>query len=310
MAATLSQYVNMDDIPKKYGGNLDWKFGDMPYLDAGIAKALQWRERADDHGRRTLPIGPIKWQYDEPNGHMVATAIGTENKKARQMVIAGLPATAGVTRLALNPGRADKALTHIGAAASKPPAVALSDGIPNGTPNGNMSYKDSDLSNGKTPGSGVQETSRAGTYTVPFRDQQNDVVKSSREGTSSTRFEQQHGTHAADQMANGTPAMKVDGHGVEQGIMEPNTVGQAPKEHPVPNQDVMEPTMVEKAQHAAGQAYETAAHIPQQLMSAVGMGGKQDDKVEHAVERKADPEVDNMDSKNVEEFLRQKTMSV
>lgn len=88
MRSTLERYVDLDNVPKKYGGNLDWEFGDMPKLDPGIAQALQWKEEIREKGHRTLPIGPIKWQYDE-QGDLVATAIGSEAGKRRERVIAG-----------------------------------------------------------------------------------------------------------------------------------------------------------------------------------------------------------------------------
>merc|ERR1719487_1050857 len=54
-----------------------------------------------------------------------------------------------------------------------------------------------------------------------------------RQGTSSTRYAQQEGTHAAGQLASGAPETRVDSQGEKQGIMEPGTVGQAPKKAPV-----------------------------------------------------------------------------
>lgn len=65
MTSTLAKFVDMDNIPKKYGGNLDWKFGDMPNLEPAIANSLRWRENFEVKGHKTLPIGPIKLQYDE-----------------------------------------------------------------------------------------------------------------------------------------------------------------------------------------------------------------------------------------------------
>lgn len=129
-----------------------------------------------------------------------------------------------------------------------------------------------------------------------------------RQGTSSTRYEQQSNTHAHGQLAEGTPAIKLDGQGERQGLMEPNTVGQAPKEHPIPRADEPQPGVIEQAQNVAGQAVEQAKQIPTTVMSAVGMGGQKED--EHAPEpKKEDPEVDGMEGKKVEEFLRAKTMS-
>lgn len=149
------------------------------------------------------------------------------------------------------------------------------------------------------------------TYTINFRDDPpaNMPSADTRQGTSSTRFEQQASTHAEGQLAEGTPAVKVDGQGEKQGVMEPNTVGQAPKEHPVPREEPAQPGMVEQAQDMAGQAVEQAKQLPGVVMSAVGMGGEEKKEEPVVEEKKDDPEVDGMDGKKVEEFLRAKTMS-
>lgn len=37
---TLLQYMDEENIPTKYGGKLDFKFGDMPILEPAIADSL------------------------------------------------------------------------------------------------------------------------------------------------------------------------------------------------------------------------------------------------------------------------------
>lgn len=153
------------------------------------------------------------------------------------------------------------------------------------------------------------------TYTIPYRD--TDTVETgmpppdARQGTSSTRYEQQARTHAHGQLAEGTPAIKTDSQGERQGIMEPNTVGQAPKQHLTPRaEEPAQPGVLEQAQNVAGQAVQQAKQIPTTVMGAVGMGGqKENESTPQAPEKKEDPEVDGMDGKKVEEFLRAKTMS-
>lgn len=130
-----------------------------------------------------------------------------------------------------------------------------------------------------------------------------------RQGTSSTRYEQQSHTHAHGQLAEGTPAIATDGQGEKQALMEPNTVGQAPKEHPVPRAEEPQPGVVEQAQNMAGQAVEQAKQIPTTVMNAVGMGGQKENEPAPEPQKKEDPEVDGMEGKKVEEFLRAKTMS-
>ena len=306
MTSTLSKYVDKENIPKKYGGTLDWKFGDMPNLEPAIANSLTWKEQIELDGHRTLPIGPIKLEYDE-KGDLVVIAIGSENGKPRNRIIAGLRREAGVALLALSPGRVDNSQTdrtttaHIPTSASNPPAPAKI----------NMS-SDADLNVGKDPQAHVPDSSRAGTYTVPYRESGNGVVSSpvdAKQGTSTTRYEQQQQTHAEGQLADGTPDVKVDSQGEKQAVMEPNTVGQAPKEHPVPNSEEPQPSVVDQAKGMAEQAMEQAKAIPTTVMSAVGMGGKDGEELPKEMENKQDLDIDQMGEKNVEEFLRTKTMS-
>ncbi|KAK3718666.1 hypothetical protein LTR37_004883 [Vermiconidia calcicola] len=280
MASTLSKYVDKDNFPKKYGGNLDWKFGDMPNLEPAIVKSMRWKEDIELNGHRTLPIGPIRWEYDE-NGDLMAMAVGTENGKPRRRVIAGLHPEPTVAPLALSPGRVDAPLSHT---ASQQHSTATA----------NMASSD------------LENNAEACTNGTPS------PAAASRAGTSSTKFAQQDGTHAHGQLADGTPQQHRDARGERQAVVEPNTVGQAPKEHPMKEPDFEEPqpSMMEQAKDMAGQAVEQAKGLPTTVMSAVGMGGQTTEGSKEATEaRKEDPAIDRMDGRNVEEFLRSQTKS-
>lgn len=315
--------MDIDNIPKKYGGNLEWSFGDMPALEPAIADSLRWKEDIRQKGNRTFPVGPIKWQYDD-DGDLVAVAIGTQNGAPRQKVIAGLHPEADVARLALSPGRNPHSALFAsvsGAGATTLQQTLSKDATAGGkkgtaangsaNPAAAMGVTEADLNVGKSPNAAVQDTSRAGTFTVPYRDHENEVASppiGAREGTSSTRFEQQSNTHADGTLAEGTPAVRQDGQGSGHAVMEPRTVGQAPKETPLTREDDSAPTMVEQAQQLAGQAVETAKAVPAMALNAVGMGGKKEEaKAEES--KPEDPRIDGMESKNVEEFMRSKTMS-
>ncbi|KAK5686051.1 hypothetical protein LTS10_002165 [Elasticomyces elasticus] len=334
MLSTLEKYIERDNIPKKYGGTLDWSFGNMPFLEPSIAEALEWKADVREKGHRTLPKGPIRWQYND-SGDLVATAIGSENGKPRHQAIAGLHPKEGVATLALSPGRDMSVVLHREASRQDAgsPLTPQRTPIPSrpGTARQLTSTaakppmplppklgEDANLH----PDSTSQEYSGAGTYTVPYRDNANGVSHppaDARQGTSETRFEQQAGTHAQDMLAEGTPAYKVDGQGAKLGVMEPNTVGQAPKEHPMhnPEVDAAQPGYVEQAQNLAGQAVEQAKALPQvvagvvpaSVLSAVGMGGKHEEEAAPVAQKKEDPKIDQMDGKAVEEFLRSRTMS-
>ncbi|GAB1736247.1 hypothetical protein NU219Hw_g6920t1 [Hortaea werneckii] len=414
MRSTLEQYVDLDNLPKKYGGNLDWEFGDMPALDPGIVKALDWKQTIEQKGHKTLPIGPIRWEYEDGNGKkgdLVAKAIGTEKGKPRRNVIAGLHPEAGLARLALSPGRQSvpgnksQSLSNGGGSRSAsakaasvqsatPAAAASSSSISQGqstTPTTTSETKGStegkkmnapadymnpvegeeggsqttstrtaDESEGKNTyldysglgagaaaaaagagagaagaatATGTSDPTTNTTTTSPPAPQQE-----TRQGTSSTRYAQQDMTHAAGQMASGTPETRVDSQGEKQGIMEPGTVGQAPKEHPMRDELGEEMKggndggaaaggkggsgVMGQASTYANSAVQSAKSGAGAVMGAVGIGGggkqgqeeekrqKEEEEAEKEKERRRDdPEVERMDGRNVEEFLRSKTAS-
>ncbi|ORY21511.1 CRAL-TRIO domain-containing protein [Naematelia encephala] len=87
---TLAKYIAPADIPKKFGGQLDFKFGDMPNIDPAMARQLTWGDGATMvAGQHTVPIGPIRWEEGE-NGEMVALAVGCEQGQPRRKVVATL----------------------------------------------------------------------------------------------------------------------------------------------------------------------------------------------------------------------------
>ncbi|KAI7261874.1 CRAL/TRIO domain-containing protein, partial [Hortaea werneckii] len=429
MRSTLEQYVDLDNLPKKYGGNLDWEFGDMPALDPGIVKALDWKETIEQKGHKTLPIGPIRWEYEDENGKkgdLVAKAIGTEKGKPRRNVIAGLHPEAGLARLALSPGRqsvpgaksqsvstggearaasatAASAQSSIPAAASSStpsqdqqtttststsePPKGSSEGKKMNAPADYMNPVEGEAGGSQTknpstagegegegkklsgPGAGAaaaaggaagataagtsnpstttnessnQTSSTAPTETSPPApapapaQQQQQQQPETRQGTSSTRYAQQDMTHAAGQLASGTPETKMDSQGEKQGIMEPGTVGQAPKKQPVVDElgEEMKGSgggegkggsggsgVMGQASNYANSAVQSAKSGAGAVMGAVGIGGggkqgeeeekrrKEEEAEKERERRRDDPEVEGMDGRNVEEFLRSKTAS-
>ena len=164
MASTLKQYVDEENFPKKYGGKLEWKFGDMPNIEPAIADAMTWKEDVRQNGHRTFPIGPIRWEYNE-NGDMEATAIGSEKGKPRRRVIAQLKAQAGVTRLMLSAGRINEeqlatSATATGIAIPSDKQSAVSNGVER--KESSTDAADADLNTGKDPRASLPDSSRAG----------------------------------------------------------------------------------------------------------------------------------------------------
>jgi hypothetical protein len=332
---TLLQYMDEENIPKKYGGKLDFKFGDLPMLEPAIADSLDWQQDIRKGGFRSFPTGPIKWQKE--NGKMQAVAVGTQNGTRRNLLIAGTrlaPVAETTVKSSLAPPRAGLMRTTTGEATHPPSPPQdgrqseeinpyLSDDhsdhagrvddsvIPNATVNqgsGNTYLNYSNLVSNDTP-----QTNTAPTSTLPIRESTNDHSSSGvhnpefqdaagprtqspevRQGTSNTRFEQQGHTHAADQLADGTPESRHMGH----------------KQHPVPNADneSAQPSYIDQAKSVAGTAA-SYLPLPQSVLSAVGLGAQQTTPETQPQVKKEDPAVDSMDERKVEEFLRANTMS-
>jgi hypothetical protein len=354
---TLLQYMDEENIPIKYGGKLDFKFGDMPMLEPAIADSLNWHDDTRKGGFRSFPTGPIKWQTGA-DGKMQAIAVGSKNGTKRNQPIAEIRPAANIAQSSLTPGSAqrgglirtttgvsthppsppagseqanpyandDEADYPAAAGSINPSAGRVDDSvIPNATRNtgeGNTYLNYSNLTTTEGTNTSTLPTRENNTsqsshvqpsqpHNPPFHDPAGERTQSPevRTGTSENRFEQQGPTHAAQRLSEGTPDVRHLGHGDKVQIMEPSTIGQSPKEHPVPTPEEPAPSMIEQAKSAAGTAASAAAsYLPQSVLSAVGMGGEQ--KPEPAKEaKKEDPAVDSMDERKVEEFLRAKSMS-
>ncbi|KAF3124306.1 hypothetical protein TWF225_001346 [Orbilia oligospora] len=77
ITATLKEHIDLDNIPKKYGGNLDWKLGDAPDLDEELRALLA------DAGSNETPfaLGTLHWKVSDGKKSVVLS--GTENGKRR-----------------------------------------------------------------------------------------------------------------------------------------------------------------------------------------------------------------------------------
>lgn len=406
MKKTLEQYIDPENIPKKYGGKLDFKFGDLPILEPSIENYLRWKApQPGKEGHKTIPTGPLRWEYDN-QGDLVAVAVGSEKGIPRRNVIASLHPEEGVSTLALNPGRNERASlvrTTTGEATHPPsPPDSVTDRSPsedsqqqsgaptprhaslastavasgtasattkekdyaqsmtsnsaagprnsvsaqgptsNTTPRNSTSAQTSTSTSTPAAGSPGSYRPSGNTSTLPSHPSNPDNrpqapgASAVRAGTSSSRYEQQNSTHASGTMSGTSPDQHVDARGEKQAIVEPGTIGQAPKEHPVSNhpaatsdetpnsqqqqqQQAAQPGYLEQAKTLAGGALETAKAVPGMAMSAVGYGdsgaaqkreGEEKAEAERwEQERRQDPRVDGMAGGGVEEFLRGKTGS-
>ena len=84
---TLAELIHPADIPKKYGGELDFEFGDPPSIDPVVEQLLTWSSPPPESGLRLLPDGPIRW-IEQPNKDKEALALGSVDGKLRREAVA------------------------------------------------------------------------------------------------------------------------------------------------------------------------------------------------------------------------------
>lgn len=73
--ARLSEMIDPADLPKCYGGQLDWNFGELPNLDPKI-------EQAFGLDKARWPIGPIKMEGDQ----LVARGTSKDGKHRHEVI--------------------------------------------------------------------------------------------------------------------------------------------------------------------------------------------------------------------------------
>ncbi|KAF2086293.1 CRAL/TRIO domain-containing protein [Saccharata proteae CBS 121410] len=298
MKSTLEQYIDPENIPKKYGGKLDFEFGMMPILEPAIQEHLNFQNPSKQAGANTIPTGPIKWEEDK-DGKIQALAVGSENGKHRRTVVANLNGT-GQSLRAMH----GASVTILTPTDEFGPTITTTGTHtqPEDDPKGAAAF-DRD-----TPPPSDAPTPADSVKTLPVRTAATNTPDESRAGTSETRYEAQHGTHAAGQLASGTPhsAINDHGHGDKTVTMEPGTVGQAPKDvsKPLVAEDTTEPSVVDQAKAAATQAYETATTAAESAAVAVGLKKEEVEKAPEPV-KPEDQRVDQMSDQNVEKLLRE-----
>ncbi|KAL8757408.1 MAG: hypothetical protein Q9199_002241 [Rusavskia elegans] len=82
--STLKEFIDVADIPTRFGGQFQYEPG-MPYsLDPIIARRLVWKSGSSDN---KLPKGPIKW-VETGDGSKMAVAVGSQGGKERREELA------------------------------------------------------------------------------------------------------------------------------------------------------------------------------------------------------------------------------
>ena len=83
---TLSKYVDPKNIPKQYGGELDFAFGDLPVPDPAWEGIVEW-----DNGHKSFPTGPHVWRETDEGKRVECIGIGCVDGKDRSERICSMP---------------------------------------------------------------------------------------------------------------------------------------------------------------------------------------------------------------------------
>ena len=83
MKSTLEKSIETHDLPKRFGGTLDWDFGQLPNVDPEIMEVLDMHD-----GGGTIPPGPIRWEESQDGTKIEMRAVGTISGRQRDDVFA------------------------------------------------------------------------------------------------------------------------------------------------------------------------------------------------------------------------------
>ena len=85
---TLQSFIDPRNIPRQYGGELDFGWGDQPNLDPVIRDRATWAD-----GHRNFPGGPMYWRPTADSGgrELECLAVGSVDKVPRRMRVCTIP---------------------------------------------------------------------------------------------------------------------------------------------------------------------------------------------------------------------------
>ena len=83
---TLNSFIAKENIPKQYGGELEWNWGEMPNLDPKIREFATW-----ENGFTEFPKGPVYWKPIDDGKRMECVAVGSVDKKDRNVRVCTIP---------------------------------------------------------------------------------------------------------------------------------------------------------------------------------------------------------------------------
>ena len=217
MKPTLEKYIDIENIPVKYGGKLEYEWGMMPMLEPAIADTLTWK--ADGpllKGSRTIPTGPIKWRSTtksqlggDVTGLEMVTA-GTEDGTKRDKILASITTSFSdmhgisrqntqaypLERVQSTTGTAtqpkEEGDLYYGADLASPPSSEAQSGTV--TPAPAEAVAGAAMASTSTPAGPIPGNTNANTPAQPLDDGSNALPPSDtqpRSGTSASKLEQQ-----------------------------------------------------------------------------------------------------------------------
>ena len=86
---TLSSFIDPANIPRKYGGQLDFECGKPPQLDPSIRDFLNIHHEGDAKSESLFLTAPVRWVEGE-DGDLVAMGVGSMDGKERRVKAATL----------------------------------------------------------------------------------------------------------------------------------------------------------------------------------------------------------------------------
>jgi hypothetical protein len=85
--STLEEFIEVRNIPRQYGGELEFNWGEMPNLDPLIMQTASWEK-----GFTAFPKGPVYWRpLAEDEGRLECVAVGSEGGKERLVRVCTIP---------------------------------------------------------------------------------------------------------------------------------------------------------------------------------------------------------------------------
>ncbi|KAF6823284.1 sec14 cytosolic factor [Colletotrichum plurivorum] len=85
---TLEQFVEPRNIPKQYGGQLEFNWGDQPTVDPAWEGVVRW-----ENGHSSFKSRPAIWRVTEDGTRVECFGIGSVNGKEQKELICSVPKT-------------------------------------------------------------------------------------------------------------------------------------------------------------------------------------------------------------------------